>query len=145
MRVAGIVSRNVEPRRAARRHAGRRHCAGTLQVLERQRHGQGGDGKVIIAVAARICTSGSGHINEQDAVPCREVVPESVEQPGIAAGIEGQCDCAVIRLRYGDGTNGVAAHGGDAAGDAVLRGLVKGQILRRIATRRPEGHAHLYL
>ena len=121
MRVAGIVSLNVEPRRATCRHAGRRHRAGTLQVLERQRHGQGGDGKIIIAVAAAVCASRSRHINEQDAIPGSEVVPEGVEQPGIAAGIEGQRDCAVIRLRYGDGTNGVAAHGGDAAGDAVFR------------------------
>ena len=77
VRVAGIVSRNVESRRAARRNTGRRHRAGTLQVLERQRHAQGGDRQIVVAIASAVCASRSGHINEQDAVPCREVVPES--------------------------------------------------------------------
>ena len=143
--IAGIVSLNVEPRRAACRHAGRRHRAGTLQVFVGQRQRQGGDGKVIIAEAAAVCASRSRHIDEQDAIPGSEVVPESVEQPCIAGSAERQRDGTVIRLRDGQGTNGVAAHGGDAAGDAVFRGLVEREILCGISACRPEGHAHLYL
>ena len=37
MRIDAIVSSDIEPRRATCRHAARSHCAGTLQVLERQR------------------------------------------------------------------------------------------------------------
>ena len=103
------------------------------------------DTKRDITEAAAVCASRSRHINEQDAIPGSEVVPEGVEQTGIGAGAERQRDGTVIRLRDGQGTNGVAAHGGDAAGDAVFRGLVERKILCGIAACRPEGHAHLYL
>ena len=38
-------------------------ASGNRVLLKRQRHGQGGDGKIIIAVAATVCASRSRHIN----------------------------------------------------------------------------------
>ena len=133
MRISLIVGGDVQLRRCSSRNARRLEGAIALQVIVGDEDCGRSDSQVVVTVTAAVCTSGGGHIDDQDPVACHEVAFQGIEKSSVGRAVERDDLRPVVGLADVQGANGRPAHRGDTAADRIRVRFIESQILARRA------------
>ena len=135
MGIRAVVRCDVQPCGAARHHGRRGHRAITLKVFECKCQRRGRNLQIIVAESSGKLAARGRDVDDQDLLPSQKIIPQDAKQSRVGGRIEGDRLRGVICVRERHRADRIAAHGRDAAANAVLGRLVEGEVLCTLAAR----------